>query len=109
MIRHVDASQPVGALTGLPPAEVGALLHRRPHPRLLAATLLDLAQRGHLRVECTSRSRWGDGPTWWLVTAPREVWSAAGGLRPHEVRLLDVVAGLTEGTSPRCGRAAPPP
>lgn len=92
----MDDQDLLGSLDGLPPAELGALLHRRPHPRLVAAALLDLAQRGHLRVECTSRTRWEDGPTWRLVTAPRAAWSAADGLRPHEVRLLDVVAGLDD-------------
>jgi hypothetical protein len=37
--------------TGLTPAEAGALIDERAEPRDVSATLLDLAVRGHLRVE----------------------------------------------------------
>lgn len=80
-------------LLTVPPAEVGLLLQRRSHPRLVGGALLGLAGRGLLRVECTSPNRFQVEPSWHL-----EVADDHGGdgptLRSHEERLLEAVRRL---------------
>ncbi|MBC3763538.1 hypothetical protein ACUN7V_16045 [Quadrisphaera oryzae] len=79
-------------LLAVAPAEVGLLLQRRSHPRLVGAALLGLAGRGLLRVECTSPNRFQVEPSWHL-----EVVDDGGGspsLRSHEEQLLEVVQRL---------------
>ncbi|MEH3077238.1 MAG: hypothetical protein PGN11_11255 [Quadrisphaera sp.] len=90
--RTEDAPVESPLLT-VPPAEVGLLLQRRSHPRLVGAALLGLAGRGLLRVECTSPNRFQVEPSWHL-----EVVDDDGGdgptLRSHEERLLEAVRRL---------------
>ncbi|WP_432542337.1 DUF2207 domain-containing protein [Kineococcus sp. SYSU DK002] len=68
-------------VTQLPPGVVGAVVHRGARDVDVVATLLDLAQRGHLSIEEV-----GDGDDWSLHRL-----EARDPLRPAEQRLLATV------------------
>ncbi len=74
---------------GLMPAQAGALVGERAHPRDVSATLVDLAVRGYLRIEQTGES--GGDPDF-LFRRLRPVGGDAG-LRPLEVVILSRLFG----------------
>ena len=77
---------------GLRPAQAGVVLDRGPHSAHLVATLVDLALRGHLRIE-SDRARNKAG---WLLTRTRAAslqLTGSGDLVRYERRLLRGVFG----------------
>jgi len=77
---------------GIPPAELGALVLPEAHYQQATATLLDLANRGHLQIALHTAPTSEDATAWWTLSA------AAGGdqLRDYERVLLEEV-GVTTG------------
>ena len=72
---------------GVRPGQVGTLVDERVDPVDVTATLLDLAVRGHLRIEeLPKSSKYAEGE--WTFTRR----SGADELRPYERTLLDAVA-----------------
>ena len=69
----------------LRPGQIGVLIDERVDPVDVAATIVDLAVRGHLRiVEVTEKKLWRSKTDWRL-----ERLSGEDLLRPYEQRLLD--------------------
>ena len=72
---------------GVRPGQVGTLVDERVDPVDVTATLLDLAVRGHLRIEeLPKSSKYAEGE-WTFLRRP-----GADDLRPYERTLLDAVA-----------------
>ena len=72
---------------GIRPGQVGTLVDERVDPVDVTATLLDLAVRGHLRIEeLPKSSKYAEGE--WTFTRR----SGGDALRPYEKTLLDAVA-----------------
>jgi hypothetical protein len=69
---------------GLRPGQVGTLVDEVAHPLDVTATIIDLAVRGHLRIEEIPKEGWFGKPDWRLVRLDR-----SNGLRPYEQLLLD--------------------
>src|SRR5699024_3942220 len=69
--------------TGQIPAEVGALVSEKADPNYLAATIVDLAVRGHLTIDTESTKGW----------TLRRTEQAAQGLAAHEQNVLDALFG----------------
>lgn len=80
---------------GMTPAEVGTLVDNNPDPRDITATLVDLAIRGHLRIEETEKSHLGGlikGTEYTFIReSDPEAWYQLPG---HELQLLE---GLFDG------------
>ena len=84
-----------------PPAELGVLRDRRPRRRHIAATVLDLAARGHLGIaDAGNDPEIGEALDWLLVLPEQPLVAAATAtpgagvddvLRPHERAVLDLV------------------
>ncbi|MBA2769935.1 MAG: DUF2207 domain-containing protein, partial [Sporichthyaceae bacterium] len=70
---------------GLRPGQVGTLLDERANPLDVTATIVDLAVRGHLRIEELPRRGWFSSRDWRLVRLP----GGEGQLRPYEQLLYD--------------------
>jgi hypothetical protein len=69
---------------GLRPGQVGTLVDEVAHPLDVTATIIDLAVRGHLRIEEIPKDGWFGKPDWRLVRLDgRDV------LRPYEQLLRD--------------------
>jgi uncharacterized protein (TIGR04222 family) len=69
---------------GLRPGQVGTLVDEVAHPLDVTATIIDLAVRGHLRIEEIPKEGWFGKPDWRLVHLEK-----SGELRPYEQLLLD--------------------
>ncbi len=82
-----DGEAEFRVLNGVRPGQVGTLVDERVDPVDVTATLLDLAIRGHLRIEeLPASSKYAEGE--WTLT--RRV--GADELRPYESTLLHAVA-----------------
>lgn len=82
---------------GLTPAEVGTIIDERVHMRDLTAAIIDLAVRGHVRINDLrpSRRKKLAGKHLELVRVP----NAGDQLRPFEKLLLDKLFGTQEKTT----------
>ena len=74
---------------GLRPGQVGTLVDERANPLDVTATIVDLAVRGHLRIEEIPKQGWFGKPDWKMTKLEK-----AEELRRYERSLLD---GLFEG------------
>jgi hypothetical protein len=83
----------------LPPGMMGVIVDESSHQHDLAATIVDLAVRGYLKIVETERPGliFGKNPDYDLVKVKEYVGDAA--LRPYEREVLDVVLGGTGITS----------
>ena len=77
------------------PGEIGTLHDEVADPRDVAATIVDLAVRGYLRIEEVAPQEEGEDVTDWRLRPARE-W--AGELEPYEQTLLDEI--YSEGRAP---------
>ena len=81
---------------GMTPAEVGTLVDNRPDTRDITATLVDLAVKGHLRIEETeTRALFGlikDSDYRFVRLTNEADWSP---LKPHEKTFLRGIFGTT--------------
>ena len=69
----------------LRPGQVGTLLDETAHPLDVTATVVDLAVRGHLRIEEVPKEGWFGKADWRLVPLAHD----RSGLRAYEALLLD--------------------
>jgi uncharacterized membrane protein len=83
---------------GMTPAEVGTLVDNRPDTRDITATLVDLAVRGHVRIEETKTESFfgiiGDSDYRFIRLTAEAEW---GPLKAHELTLLQGLFGTTTG------------
>jgi hypothetical protein len=70
---------------GLRPGQLGTLLDEQANVLDVTATIVDLAVRGHLRIEELERRNWFSSRDWRLVKLP----AGPGALLPYERRLYD--------------------
>ena len=77
---------------GVRPGQVGTLVDEHANPLDVVATIVDLAVRGHLRIDEIPKKWWLGKPDWTLVRLEKE----RDGLLDYEKRLLD---GLFESAS----------
>ena len=63
---------------GLRPGQVGTLVDEVAHPLDVTATIIDLAVRGHLRIEEIPKEGWFGKPDWRLVQLERAATTCAG-------------------------------
>ena len=92
-----DAERPVSMLErpatpvefappdGVRPGQVGTLVDEQANPLDVVATLVDLAVRGHLRIEEIPKKGWFGKPDWTIVRLERDT----EGLLPYEGLLLE--------------------
>jgi len=72
---------------GLSPAEVGTLIDERVDLKDISASIIDLAVRGHVRIEAQDRGGWfSAGPDYRFVKL-----RGPDGLKPFEKRLYDQI------------------
>ena len=92
----------------LRPAVAGRLAHKSTSPNAEAATVVDLAVRGHLRLQEVKTNRKGKPKDWYLIPSPGEQEREAAG---YEADLLTAIFGERDqavrmkGARPRLQRA----
>lgn len=79
---------------GLRPAEVGALIDDRIHPRDITASVIDLAVRGYVAIEPVGTTLWGSSAKDYRFIR-RKTFQGDATLLPHEQRILKELFGTT--------------
>ena len=78
---------------GIRPGQVGTLVDEHANPLDVVATIVDLAVRGHLRIDEIPKKWWLGKPDWTLVRLEKD----RDGLLQYEKRLLDALFESSSG------------